>query len=94
MSIALMRMISFNYYNNSCGGYCYCFHQIEAVQLENIELNFEPSPLTLEPNHCTTVDKERRWDFPGGPMVKNAPVNAGDIGLIPGQGRFHLLKGN
>ena len=25
-------------------------------------------------------------DFPGGPMVKNLPCNAGDAGLIPGQG--------
>ena len=25
-------------------------------------------------------------DFPGGPVVKNPPYNAGDVGLIPGQG--------
>ena len=25
-------------------------------------------------------------DFPGGPMVKNLPCNAGDMGWIPGQG--------
>ena len=25
-------------------------------------------------------------DFPGGPVVKNLPYNAGDVGLIPGQG--------
>ena len=25
------------------------------------------------------------WDFPGGPVVKNSPSNAGDVGLIPGQ---------
>ena len=24
--------------------------------------------------------------FPGGPMVKNPPSNAGDVGLIPSQG--------
>ena len=24
-------------------------------------------------------------DFPGGPVVKNSPSNAGDVGLIPGQ---------
>ena len=24
-------------------------------------------------------------DFPGGPVVKNPPVNAGDMGSIPGQ---------
>ena len=26
------------------------------------------------------------WDFPGGPVVKNPPSNAGDMGSIPGQG--------
>ena len=27
-------------------------------------------------------------------MVKNPPANAGDEGLIPGPGRFHLSRGN
>ena len=26
------------------------------------------------------------WDFPGGPVVKNPPFDAGDVGWIPGQG--------
>ena len=30
-------------------------------------------------------DKESK-DFPGGPVVKNPPVNAGDTGLIPDPG--------
>ena len=34
------------------------------------------------------------WDFPGGPVVKNSPANSGDTGLIPGPGRFHMLRGN
>ena len=29
-------------------------------------------------------------DFPGGPVVKNSAANAGDMGLIPGPGRFHM----
>ena len=33
-------------------------------------------------------------DFPGGPVVKNPPSNAGDTSLIPGRGRFHVLWGN
>ena len=33
-------------------------------------------------------------DFPGGPVVKNLPCNAGDTGLIPGAGRFHMPRGN
>ena len=31
------------------------------------------------------IKKESR-DFPGGPVVKNLPSNAGDTSLIPGQG--------
>ena len=26
------------------------------------------------------------WDFSGGPVVKNLPSNAGDMGSIPGRG--------
>ena len=32
--------------------------------------------------------------FPGGPVDKTAPANAGDTGLIPGAGRFHMLRGH
>ena len=30
-------------------------------------------------------------DFPGGLVVKNLPASAGDMGLIPHLGRFHML---
>ena len=30
-------------------------------------------------------------DFPGGPVVKNPPANAGDMNSIPGPGRSHML---
>ena len=33
-------------------------------------------------------------DFPSGPVVKNLPANAGDMGLIPGPVRFHMPWGN
>ena len=33
-------------------------------------------------------------DLPGGTMDKNTPANAGDMGLIPGPGRFHRLRSN
>ena len=29
-------------------------------------------------------------DFPGGAVVKNPPGNAGNMGSIPGLGRFHM----
>ena len=30
------------------------------------------------------------WDFPGGPVVKNSPFSAGDVGSIPGWGTTTL----
>ena len=33
-------------------------------------------------------------DFPGGPVIKNLPAKAGDMGSIPGLGRFHIPWGN
>ena len=30
------------------------------------------------------------FDFPGDPVVKNSPAKAGDMGSIPGPGRFHM----
>ena len=30
--------------------------------------------------------KSNMQDFPGGPVVKNCPSSAGDVGSIPGQG--------
>ena len=33
-------------------------------------------------------------DFPGGPVVKNLPASAGDMGLIPGSERFHMPWSN
>ena len=32
-------------------------------------------------------------EFPGGPVVKNQPANAGDLGLTPGPGRCLMLQG-
>ena len=33
-----------------------------------------------------SISKIHEGDFPGGPVVKNPPSNAGDAGLIPGRG--------
>ena len=36
------------------------------------------------------VFKVAKEGFPGGPVIKNPPANAGDTGLIPDLGRSHL----
>ena len=41
---------------------------------------------------CQKKTKVR--DFPGGPVVKSLPANAGVIGSIPGQGRYHMPQSN
>ena len=33
-------------------------------------------------------------DIPGGPVVENPPATAGDMSLIPGPGRFPMLRSN
>ena len=33
-------------------------------------------------------------DFPGGTVDNNLPASAGDTGLIPGPGSFHMLQSN
>ena len=37
-------------------------------------------------NALNTTLKTVSEDFPGGPVVKTSPSNAGDVGSIPGQG--------
>ena len=36
--------------------------------------------------------KRKLQGFPGGSVVKNLPINAGDIGSIPDPGRYHMPK--
>ena len=33
-------------------------------------------------------------NFPGDTVDKNLPTSAGDMGSIPGPGRFHMPQGN
>ena len=45
--------------------------------------NFDLSPLFK--NHSGLA---------GGPVIRNLPANAGNMGSIPGPGRFHVLQGS
>ena len=40
------------------------------------------------PSAATRMDLEIIMGFPGGSVVKNPPANAGNVGLIPGSGRY------
>ena len=37
-------------------------------------------------NETKLPETKDMWDFPGSPMLKTLPSNAGDVGLIPGRG--------
>ena len=42
--------------------------------------------------HLVSPHEEEVLDFPGGPVDKNLPATAGDMGSIPCQRRFHMLQ--
>ena len=42
----------------------------------------------------TTQNKNINWDLPDGPVGRNPPASAEDVGSIPGVGRFHMPQGN
>ena len=46
------------------------------------------------PNRSLDIFKKMWRGFPGGSVVKNSPANAGDMGLIPDLGGFHMPLSN
>ena len=44
--------------------------------------------------HNPCLKKLTVLGLPGGAVVKNLPVNAGDTGLSPGSGRSHMPRSN
>ena len=56
------------------------------------------SAATLHFSHSesafTFLKESGHWNFPGGPLVKNLPAHAGDMGSIPGLGGFHTPQRN
>ena len=52
------------------------------------------SQLNDEGQKAVVKWKTQKVDFLGGPVVKNLPANAGDMGSIPGPGRSHMPWGN
>ena len=52
----------------------------------------EADALTSEPPWEKGNSKDHCGDFPGDPVVKNLPANAGDTDLIPGLGRSHMPR--
>ena len=55
--------------------------------------NVHPAESHYQKNGAHYVARSPR-DLPGGPIIKNLPVNAGDTGSIPALGRSHMPWGN
>ena len=45
-------------------------------------------------SYLTVIIKNKSQGFPGGSVVKNQPANAGDRGLLPDPGQFHMPGSN
>ena len=63
----------------------FTINQSELCMSQSHTLQF-PSPLL--------PFKRPLWDFQGGTVDRNLPANAGEMGLIPGPGRFHMPWSN
>ena len=50
--------------------------------------------LPVGESQTINVMNEEIRNFPSGPVVKNPPANAGDMGLIPGPERFYMPWSN
>ena len=59
----------------------------EKKKTKTLKLNKMP----LYNQEITAEIKKYREDMTGGLVVKNLPANAGDLGSIPGLGRFNVL---
>ena len=64
--------------------------QLYLLQLCDLSASVSPYFIRFLWELCESFllwNKKRCFgDFPGGPVVKNPPSNAGDAGLIPGRG--------
>ena len=63
--------------------------QLDEANMWNVLQDNWPSlfkgSLSQKEGDCSRIKRLTR-DFPGGPVVKNPPSNAGDTSLIPGRG--------
>ena len=57
------------------------------------EMQIKTTMRYLTPIRMVTI-KKTKGDFPGGPVVKNLPFNAGNVGSISGRElRSHMPQG-
>ena len=54
----------------------------------------DPDQSTWQSSKKDVYKNMKLRDFAGGAVVKNPPANAGDMGLSPGLGRYHVSRSN
>ena len=77
--------------------YLFPFYTISILTVHLLQQKIYEVPTTLPGTVLGNRDsaiKNLLRDFPGGPVVKNPPANAGDTGFIPGPGRPHMPWNN
>ena len=76
--------------------YVATLHNSPLLRWELHILTSEEKSDTQHLNQAINVSVKRNtmWDFPGGPVVKNPPGNAGHISSTPGPGRPLKPRGN
>ena len=77
----------FNKFDKKQVSISYIFIGLQAFFILSLEIQ----SFKLE-QEKDVVHKKLIQDFPHGSVVKNLPANAGDMGLIPGQGGSHMLR--
>ena len=64
--------------------------KLPPISFPNPPLEVDTEPLFEFPEPCSkllaSLYNKISVDFPGGPVVRNPPSNAGDVGSVPGQG--------
>ena len=87
-----------HYHIQASSGCIYFFFFAMPCRILILQSRITPRPTAVKaqsPHHWTTrelplctafMKMAQRGDFPGDPVVKNLPSNAGDAGSIPGQG--------
>ena len=66
------------------------------IELESVSQRVYAFKIFIDENFMlsNSLSKSLSQDFAVGTVVKNLPASAGDMGLIPGLGRSHMLPSN
>ena len=91
--IASTSIIELYLHNISVSNYSCSKHTQSSTSIKYISLHGQPESYKPFISIRSNL-KIHTGDFPGGTVVKNPPVDAGDTGSIPSPGRSHMPWSN